>query len=322
MAFSDTAGGNVCLSLAFIMEKERGDLPLLYTNNPNFIDNDWNLPVNLIEDTTQIPGDISANYVFTGTSHPETSKGFELYFIKLAKRQNIHSVSIIDHWINFRMRFVLNDEIILPDQIWVLDEKARLAAVLDDLPADKLFIHQNPHHLFLSEYWKSKYPDKSYLNQLGLYTSDQTKVILFAPDPISLRYSHNELGFDETSALEELIKILVDIAEDTPVLLIIKKHPLQPGNLFEDLINQNDTTNLKCAIINKANNPELINCADVVIGFYSNFLLEARQMGKIVIRYFPTKVTRDPLAHIQNILPVVDVKNLGISLKKCLQNNE
>ena len=130
------------------------------------------------------------------------------------------------------------------------------------------------------------------------------------------------MGFDETSALEELIKILVDIAEDTPVLLIIKKHPLQPGNLFEDLINQNNTTNLKCAIINKANNPELINCADVVIGFYSNFLLEARQMGKIVIRYFPTKVTRDPLAHIQNILPVVDVKNLGISLKKCLQNNE
>ena len=119
MAFSDTAGANACLSLAFMLIQEGEPIPSLYTNNPNFITNDWGLPVNFIENSEKIPEDIAADYVFTGTSHPDSSKGFELGFIQLAKQQRMHSISFIDHWVNFRRRFEINDGFFFPDEIWM-----------------------------------------------------------------------------------------------------------------------------------------------------------------------------------------------------------
>lgn len=61
------------------------------------------------------------NIFITGTS----KKSFhELSIIKYAKKNKIKSISIIDHWINYKERFSRNNQEILPDEIWVTDKIA------------------------------------------------------------------------------------------------------------------------------------------------------------------------------------------------------
>jgi hypothetical protein len=43
---------------------------------------------------------------------------------RLARERGIHSIAVIDHWINYVDRFVRNGETVLPDEIWVSDSYA------------------------------------------------------------------------------------------------------------------------------------------------------------------------------------------------------
>lgn len=321
MAFSDTAGGNACLSLAFMLVKEGCPLPVLYTNNPNFINNDWDLPVNFVNDIEEVPEILNADFLFTGTSHPDSSGGVELRFIQSAKKSQIPSISFIDHWVNFKIRFMKDAEIFYPDEIWILDQKALEAAVIEGLPVEKLTIHENPHHLYLRKYWRPKFPSKDYLHQLGIVPKPGNKIILFAPDPVSLRYKENELAFDEASALKLIVQILSEAASRfIPAILIIKPHPLQPGGKLEDVLQSMQPVNIECLVIKKAQNLELMHSADIVVGFYSNFLLEALQLNKKVLRYFPGPASVDPFEHLKEILPPLDENELYISLKNEFSN--
>lgn len=52
----------------------------------------------------------------------------EFNAIKLARSLNKHSVAYLDHWVNYRERFVRSGEAILPDEIWVGDTMAEAMA--------------------------------------------------------------------------------------------------------------------------------------------------------------------------------------------------
>ena len=45
-----------------------------------------------------------------------------------AKQNKIKSIAVIDHWVNYRERFFLNGELVLPDEIWVFDKYAQILA--------------------------------------------------------------------------------------------------------------------------------------------------------------------------------------------------
>jgi hypothetical protein len=309
MAFSDTAGANACLSLAFMLQAEGQPTPTLFTNNPGFANNDWALTVNYVDKNDINIDDSNAGYIFTGTSHPDSSRGFELGFIRLGRQLNIPSISFIDHWVNFRVRFEIGGERILPDTIWVLDKKAKEIAITEGLPAEKLLIHKNPQHEYLAKYWRSQFEGYEYLDTLGIHIVPGTRVVLYAPDPLSLRGKSKELGFDETLVLIELVDALSKLPGSPSILLLIKPHPLQPEGKLERVLEYTNE-NIQVKIIKQAKNTELINCADVIIGIYSNFTLEAKQMHKPVIRYFPASQNLDPLRHLEDIKPVADKESL------------
>ena len=43
---------------------------------------------------------------------------------KAARKSKIHSIAVLDHWANYRERFILDGITVLPDEIWVVDEYA------------------------------------------------------------------------------------------------------------------------------------------------------------------------------------------------------
>jgi hypothetical protein len=290
--FSDPSGAKSCLALASILKKESypGDFELISNKAYDFYA-DWDLAVIVNErfDLNNVKN--KPDWVFTGTSHPESSKFFEVRQITRAKQLNIHVYSFIDHWINFKLRFegLLISE--LPDEIWVVDEEAGKLAIKEGLPEAQIRIRGNPYHYYLKHYWKPKFADKNYLTTLGIPANHFH--ILFAPDPFSLRGRDKQVGFSEIDALRDLLNIVTLL--NSNMFLVIKLHPLQPEDQIRDLLNASVKINYK--LIVDADVPELINSCDLVIGMYSNLLLEAFILDKKVIRYFPGNKNEDLLRH-------------------------
>ena len=46
----------------------------------------------------------------------------------LAKQKGISTIGVIDHWVNYKERFVLNGVELLSDEIWVTDDEALILA--------------------------------------------------------------------------------------------------------------------------------------------------------------------------------------------------
>ncbi len=296
--FSDPAGANACMGFARLGEAFEGRSSLLFCNKRYDQQEMKNLQV-----VNEVPDfkAIGVDSVFAGTSHPESSGYFELHCIREAKEAGIKTISFVDHWVNFRLRFLdENKELVLPDEIWVLDEKARQLAVEEGLPEFILKINSNPYHQYLESLWKPSFEDKDYLEELNI--SREGFQILFAPDPLSLRDGKKTAGFTEDEALEQLLDVLTLLK--VPVQLIVKCHPLQPVDILEEAVKK---SKIPVHLVRSADTLELVHAADLVIGFYSNLLLEAKALGKDVIRYFPGNEKADLLIHFKDI-PKLDTK--------------
>jgi len=288
LAFSDPAGTNACIAIYKLYEMMPGKrMPLLFSNS-SYYPPKYHAQVS---DTVPDFKEQQIDCLFTGTSHPGSSGGFEVACIREAKRNEVYTISFIDHWINFRLRFDGLKDTELPDEIWVVDDAAKRLAANEGLPPGKLVIRSNPYHAYLRSYWKSRYENKEYLKIFGI--DNGCTVILFAPDPFSIRDRYIETGFTEKDALISLIRVINKF--DADILLLIKAHPLQPLNLLEEALSGFSPSQYK--LIQDADNCELINASDIVIGFHSNFLLEARALNKKVIRFFPGNGEADLLRY-------------------------
>lgn len=285
MAFSDPAGTNSCIALFEMYRLQNKPLPHLYSNRSCFSSKYQPFVRNEVPDFSHHNFDC----LFTGTSHPVSSDKFEVNAIQQAKANHVHVISFIDHWMNFKLRFegLMKEE--MPDEIWVIDERAKELAIEEGLDEDKLKVKGNPYHYYLKNFWHSEFESKQYLNQLGIRTD--CLHILFAPDPLSLRNRNHQTGFTEADALESILKVLS--GQQFRVCLIIKMHPLQPEEILKTILNK--YKEVSHFLLKEADNCELISACDLVIGFYSNFLLEAKTLGKPVIRFFPGNTAADLL---------------------------
>jgi hypothetical protein len=302
--FSDPAGANACIAQARMEAMQEKKVALFsnrdYTRQvlPNFT---------LAEEIPDFSA-LEADCVFTGTSHPDSSNEFEVRAIRKAKAQGIPVISFIDHWVNFCLRFRGLEKGELPDQIWVVDERAKELGATEGLPAEKLVVSGNPHLYFLKHHWKSHYKGKTYLAKLNIPVEGYH--VLFAPDPLSLRNGKETVGFTETEALQDLCVALAQ----KDVHLLVKCHPLQPVEALQPVT----ATDIKTHLLQQADSLELVHASDMVIGFFSNLLLEAEALDKPVIRYFPGKPEADLLMHKTSLKKVENTMLLQKEIQSCL----
>ena len=306
--FSDAAGANACIALAKICEAEE-KVPTLLFSNKKYSEAEDRLTVS---DSVPSFRSLRIDCVFTGTSHPSSSNHFEVNCIKKAVREKIYTISFIDHWTNFKLRFDGLEKSEYPDEIWIVDETAKQLAISEGLPEEKLFIRMNPYHYYLKNYWRPQYSNKNYFGELQIPKTGFH--ILFAPDPLSIRNGKKVAGFDEEEALNDLLLIISQL--NSGIRLILKCHPLQPVDKLLELIKRNNNPN--CVLITEADTLELINASDIVVGFYSNLLLEAEALKKKVIRYFPGKPEADLLKDRKSLKRIQDKNELMQEIKHCI----
>jgi hypothetical protein len=293
---SDPAGQRACLALASLHVGATDAIPRLFCNRDRDVAGDFPLPMVRLDRQPQAEDLDGAALVFCGTSHPDSSGRFELAALALASARGLPSAAFVDHWTNFRLRFQgESGALVLPDRIWVLDAHAARLAEADGLPAERLTITGSPTLAFLAHRWRAPRSMAAIRTAALLGPPDTGPTLLYAPDPISLRAAGG--GFDEVSAAGDLAAAVAQAAPGATVVL--RLHPLEPaaqGAAMAEAFARRGVRTVQPG--GAVGGWELCSVADVVIGFYSNFLLEARALGRAVIRYLPGPPELDPLGHL------------------------
>lgn len=308
--FSDPGGAKPVLALVSALQFQL-DAYLIISDREYAFYKDFNVVVKAAIDSPFYTIDsFEPDFVFTGTSY--TSK-LELTYIAAAKALNICTYAYIDHWTSMRKRFDNEGIEILPDFICVIDEKAQSLALKEGIEAEKIKIFGNPYHQFL-EHWQPTLSKSVFFKTLGIERFDK-KIALYAPDPLSNVDGITVFGFDEIIATNALSRIADELSDNYQ--FILKPHPNQNLDTIRESVNDS------FIIVDKnADANTLIYYADCVIGFFSNFLIEACVMQKKVFRFavvdnmvYPDRIGKADPFQDKAIGTVVNEKEL----LKCLK---
>ena len=244
------------------------------------------------------PVDVSAvatcDRLLLGTSwQPEQ---WELEAIAAARKAGTRTVSVLDSWVNYRVRFLnRRGEFVLPDAIAVMDESARAEMLGEGFPTERLAVTGHPGFDELDRFCSAKAQATartSVMNALGEVLNPL--LFLFASQPISQMADGTSWGFDERRVLTDFITAM-DRAlggHGQKAVLLMKRHPRETGELT---LPSSASLTIRVVDDSLGDYRELIAASDFVLGMNSNLLLEACLLGKPVISYQPGLLRPDPL---------------------------
>lgn len=225
--------------------------------------------------------------VMTGTSW---MPDLERRAIAMTREKGIHSISILDHWTNYRERFLPHDlwEVIpddwssyLPDEIWACDEYAyRLARTLG-FPAERLTQIENPYLAVVRRRFKDQ-TRKKLMPKAGLR-------LLYISEPVAddLEKTYgdaNYWGYTEYDLVKSLVRdINLFLKRGIDLSVRIRLHPNEVTGKYDTLIEKNPSLLVSM-------NADLLDdliWADAVVGGESMALVIALLAGKQVFSVIP-----------------------------------
>lgn len=233
----------------------------------------------------------SYDLILTGTSW---SSDFEKKALIKAKKLKINSITMLDHYINYRKRFTINKKLILPDQILVNDIFGKKILQKTFKNYEGIKIIKNFYFLEIIKKFKSKKIKKS-----------NKRKILYLTEPISKMASRlynkkNFFGFNEVSAFKNFLERMNRF---TNISINVKIHPSENQKKYKiyQKISKNKVKFLKEGSVEK-----FIFKNDVVISCGSYALLIAKILKKKIIcsspknsKYFQLPLNK--ISYLENI---------------------
>lgn len=195
---------------------------------------------------------------------------------RMAREKGIRSVAVIDHWVNYRMRFDRDGELVLPDEIWVTDPYALDLAreAFGDVP-----VRQMPN-LYLEEQVAKAPP-------CGARDQD----VLYVAEPARSDWGRGTPG--EFQALDYFMahRKEADIPDEAPIRL--RPHPSDPPGKYDQWAAGQGNISID-------RSPDLgtaLGGARWVVGCQSYALVVALEAGRHVISALPPWAPRCVLPH-------------------------
>lgn len=216
--------------------------------------------------------------------------------IKFGKKNKIFTIQVIEHWTNFKERFVYNKKILYPDLIFVNDRIAYNLALKAKIPKKKIKIMGNIEYEYLSNKNKNNLNLKKKTNKI-LFISENIKGSTIK---ISKEYKLNEF--------ETIKKILENIPDNCE--LIIKAHPsenIKRYGIFSKYGN--------VKVIKNMNFQDMIKIPKKIIGIKSALLLKLSIFRSDIISFRPKK---DKIFIGEKLRAVTLVRK---NLKKAINSN-
>ena len=191
----------------------------------------------------------------------------------IAKKRNIYSIAVIDHWVNYKERFERDQLEILPDIIWVLDnyayEKAKRC-----FPDIKVIEKRNDYLKFQVE-------------EILSYKFDKKKMvtnILYVLEPIRDSWAGKSIS-GEFQALDFFFNSFFKLNFGRKFSIILKPHPSDSENKYDDWVRNSKISNIY--IEKKKSLANLLAWSDVVVGCETYAMVLALAVNKRVISSLP-----------------------------------
>jgi len=203
----------------------------------------------------------------------------------IASNKNIHSIAVIDHWVNYELRFTRNNRVQLPDQIWVTDNYAFTLAE-NQFKNSKVVLKKNLY----------------FENQLrNISPAPESGSILILLEPVRCTWGKSVDG--EFQVLDYVYSNLSSLCEFEVKKVIIRPHPSDPAQKYNEWIMSHKLVELDTS----ENVCTAISAADLVIGIESFALTIALASGRPVFSGLPPWAPKLRLPHkgikqIRNIL--------------------
>ena len=150
-------------------------------------------------------GDVTRyDLVLCGSSY---TAALERNAVRAARRERVRCAVWLDHWVNYRMRFELDGELVLPDEVWVGDEHARGIA-RRELPGADVRLAGNPYlDAIVGE-----------VRELG--GPPARRHVLYAGEPGALKHA-------------AFAGLLAQLADTAPVRVRVRRHPSEPVDAYD-----------------------------------------------------------------------------------------
>jgi len=284
--FSDPGAAKAVLAQITLIKEKLTKLIVISDRDYNFY-KDFEIDVIVTsEKAEEIIEKEKPDFIFTGTSY--TSK-IELEYIKFANSKGLYTVAFVDHWTSIMQRFEYLNSYIFPNEVLVIDEKAKEFAINSGMASSIIKIFGNPYYRYLKN-WKPKKTKAELYAQLGI--KNNNKLIVFAPEPLSNVDGKSNFGFDEIETTEKINTIINNLGFDFN--FVLKLHPNQKK---EKLLNV--AGNRMIIADSSIDSNLLIFYSDLILGFFSNFLIEATYLQKKILRLDFFLMKDDPFLDIE-----------------------
>jgi hypothetical protein len=226
-----------------------------------------------------------SSQVLCGTSW---QSDLEFEAIRQARVASKHCVAFIDHWVNYRERFVRGGVACYPDEIWVGDAIAETIA-RRELPEVAVKVVANPYLEDMQAELQQVTP---------AHVPDRRAVVLYVCEPVSehalMRYGNRRhFGYVE----EEALKFFLDNLDALRLeigRIRIRLHPSEITGKYDWALRD---YNLPIEIVGKETLVEGIAGSDVVVGCESMAMIVGLLANKRVISCIPAQGPACRLPH-------------------------
>lgn len=192
----------------------------------------------------------NCNVIITGTSYLNM---LEHNTRIKAKKLNILSIAVIDHWCNYELRFIRNKQKVLPDMIWVFDKFAEKIA-------KNLFKETNIQRQ-TNFYLESLVKEITPIEKKQPYEKSR---ILYVLEPIKKESNIEGLPY-EYLVLDYFIEKISKLNLINELEIRLRLHPSENINKYNNWINNHNDYYISISF-NKTLSED-ISWADIVIGY-------------------------------------------------------
>ncbi len=284
----DPGGGNAVAPVVEVLQAQgRLNAHALAYRQAHTLWTDRGLPHEIISDDTT-PKDIrvqlrrlDARLVLTGTSVNPLE--FEKLYITCARDLSIPSLSVLDFWTNYRLRFSNpNGELaFLPDRIAVMDDLARAEMIAAGFPSGCLVVTGQPALDSLEAHRAAFTSARRDTLRQQFDVTGADWLLLYASQPPNFTDNDESIPapwLDRQRTVGALLSALAELARayGKSATLLVRPHPRENGEIYRSLTNDK----VRIIVSNKGDSRDLALAADVVAGMNTMFLVEAAYLGR------------------------------------------